>query len=105
MNIIVYFLYDSDKSIKIGYTKHKEVIKRINQLKTGSATKIILLGVIEGNLDREKEIHKMFKYLNINLEWHLIDESLLNFINSNNILPVYIEFLDGKLQVYKTMKK
>jgi len=101
----VYFIYScNDNKCKIGFSKNHPS-KRLKQLNTGNSSSLLLLGYIEGNMKIEKNIRNQFHYLWENLEWLNIDESLIQYINSNNQLDVYVDWLDGKLQVYKKMKK
>lgn len=101
-----YFIANrSDNSVKIGFSDCIE--KRIKQLSTGSSGKLILLGYIESEKELEKQLHRQFSQyrLRSNGEWFTIHESLVNFINENNNINVYIDILDNKLMIYKKMKK
>jgi hypothetical protein len=99
---MVYFLTDSI-NVKIGYTK-RSAQQRLKELSTGSSTPLYLLGQINnGDLELEKELHMKFK--RVNLEWHLATDELIQYINENNDLPLYVDWLNDKLIAYKTMKK
>ena len=54
---MVYFITDGE-NIKIGYTKGKPE-NRLKQLNTGNDKKLFLLGYIQGNKDKEKELQEM----------------------------------------------
>jgi hypothetical protein len=45
------------------------------------------------------------KFKRVNLEWHLATDELIQYINENNDLPLYVDWLNDKLIAYKTMKK
>lgn len=100
---MVYFL-SNGIHVKIGYTRRKDINKRIKELSTGSSSPLYLLGVIkDGDLNLEKKLHKNFRV--INLEWHEGSEELVSYINENNDLNLYVDWLNGKLFAYKKMKK
>lgn len=102
---MVYFLTNKEgKYIKIGYTKRKNINTRIKELSTGSSSPLYVLGCIkDGDMQLEKELHKKFKQ--VNLEWFEADNELLDYINTNNDVMVYVGWLDGKLMTYQKMKR
>lgn len=92
---MVYFLYNGE-SVKIGHSKNPK--KRVKQLQTGSSSRILLLGSIEGGKELEKELHKKFNYIRIKNEWFLPHEDLVEYINENIIENKYINIEeDGRL--------
>jgi hypothetical protein len=97
----VYFIYDS-KYIKIGFTNNLTARKK--SLQTSNPNKLIVLGYIFGNKFTEQELHKTFKQYHVHGEWFRPEQDLLDYINNNNELEVYIDWLQDKLQVYKKMK-
>jgi hypothetical protein len=91
------------KYIKIGYTKRKNIQTRIKELSTGSSSPLYLLGLInDADLELEKQLHKKFR--KINLEWCESSNELLQYINDNNDLNIYVDWLNDRLQVYAKMK-
>ncbi len=101
---MVYFLTNSEgKYIKIGYTKRKNIQSRVKELSTGSSSPLHVLGIIKsGDLDLEKQLHKQFH--RINKEWYEASEQLLSYINQNNDLEVYVDWLDERLITYYKIK-
>ena len=94
----IYFLC-SDNKIKIGYTKGS-IDKRIQQLNTGSPNKIYKLGWIEGNKEKEKEIHRKFSMYRIrnNGEWFNGAQEIIDYINSVNQEPnIFVDIVDNKI--------
>lgn len=90
---MVYF-FSNGKNIKIGYTKNK-VETRLQQLNTGSDSKLYCIGYIQGDLEKEKQLHRQFANDRVrkNGEWFLPSDDLVDYINSNNEkLNVYIEY-------------
>lgn len=75
----VYFA-EADGRIKIGYSR--QVAARVNQIQTGNAAPIKLLGFIPGGLAREREIHAQFASARLNGEWFTATPELLAFIAS-----------------------
>lgn len=80
----VYFIkHKNFAPVKIGHTKSKDVMKRVNSFKTASPYGIEFLGSIESCDPEliEKEIHSELKDLRLNGEWFDIDyEYALNII-------------------------
>jgi hypothetical protein len=99
---VVYFLSDGT-NVKIGYTKRNNLNIRVKELSTGSSSPLFVLGFIKnGDINLEKQLHKQFKQ--INLEWYETSDELLTYINKNNDLDVYVDWLDNKLFAYNKMK-
>lgn len=101
---MVYFIAQNNM-VKIGYSK--DVKKRIKSLKTASPYPLILLGYIEGDKQKERELHNQFIDYKQSGEWFkLSDDKILNFINQNTLTNTFCDFDDkGILRVYKKMKK
>lgn len=98
---MVYFLSDG-VNVKIGYT-NRNINKRIKELSTGSSSLLYLLGYIKnGDKNLETQLHRKFKQ--VNLEWFEANDSLLQYLNDNNDLEVYVDWLDNKLMAYKKMR-
>ena len=95
---MVYFISDGEY-IKIGYTKRKPD-NRLKQLNTGNNKKLYLLGYIQGDKKKEKELHLKFNKYRIrqNGEWFLPSDELIEYINQNNSQPhVYVDWVDDRL--------
>ncbi len=76
---MIYFIkeYDSN-NIKIGYTKNMaSLYKRLSRFKTANPRKFKILRVIEGSLQNEASLHKMFADYNISGEWFEMNELLI----------------------------
>lgn len=98
---IVYFLTDGS-FIKIGYTS-RTLKQRLRELNTGSSSPLYILGYIQnGDLELEKKLHMQFPVTN--LEWHKSTSELIEFINDNNNMNVYVDWIDGRLMPLKKMK-
>lgn len=80
----VYFLTNGE-NIKIGHTKGN-VIDRLKQLNTGSDMQLYLLGYINGDQKKEKELHSLFSNIKIrnNGEWFFATDKLIDYINEIN---------------------
>ena len=97
----VYFLTDTH-NVKIGFTSG-EVNKRLKQLNTGSPYQLYILWWVEGDLNKEKELHDKFSYLRIkeNGEWFEAGIDLIKYINEVNEKPnTYVDSLDGVLMTF-----
>ena len=77
---MIYFLKANDR-IKIGYSH--DPYDRILSIQTSSPYKIEVLLLIDGNRDKERELHTQFRDLRRSGEWFQFDEPLRNYIESN----------------------
>jgi hypothetical protein len=88
--------------VKIGYSQN--INKRIKSLKTASPFPLLLLGYMEGDKQREKEIQNMFIKYCSQLEWFNVCKEILDFVNLNTLTNTYCDFDNkGILRVYKKM--
>lgn len=79
---MIYFMQDGDKGpIKIGFTNNHP-IKRLQAIKPKCTNGLCFLKIVEGDQQREKELHKLFWRLRIKGEWFKPHEALLSFINN-----------------------
>ena len=79
---MIYFIYSPDShAIKIGYTQN-DVKQRLSALKTASPCKLYLLGTINGDIEKEKELHEKFKSSHKIREWFYVDDKILAFLES-----------------------
>ena len=68
--------------IKIGYSENN-IESRIKDLQIGSPEALILMGVMEGDKAKEREMHEKFKDLHIRGEWFRPGVDLRQFIFQN----------------------
>lgn len=67
---MIYFVQSGQAGpIKIGYTQHDDVRNRIAQLQTASPEPLNLLGVIEGDREKERALHRLFSAHRLHGEW------------------------------------
>ena len=85
-NQYIYFITNKE-NIKIGFTSVNPQ-KRLKQLNAGSDKQLYLLGYQFGSMDDEKELHARFQKFRIrdNAEWFYPDQSIIDYINQNNIV-------------------
>lgn len=71
----VYFVQAGERGpIKIGWTQ--DVDRRIAELQTANAKKLILLGTLPGTLDTEASFHARFSHLRLEAEWFQDSEEI-----------------------------
>lgn len=82
----VYFVQMGEGGpIKIGSAA--DLGKRVSGLDTASPYPLRLLGVLNGGVALEREMHKRFRAHHMRLEWFQPAQALLEFIASNAYLP------------------
>jgi len=79
---MIYFLRSGAGPIKIGYAK-QDVISRVRQLQTASFSDLTPIGVMEGDVGKEREIHRRFIADWISGEWFHPTEDLMLFVKEN----------------------
>jgi Meiotically up-regulated gene 113 len=77
---LIYFIRAGNGPIKIGISKNP--IRRLRALQTPNAKPLTLLGVMEGDLETERDIHRQFRNSRIRGEWFCTSPELLRFIDS-----------------------
>lgn len=95
---MIYFITNGE-SIKIGYTK-SNIERRLKQLQTSCPQKLFILGWIDGDKEKEKELHIKFSNSRIrsNGEWFRPTHDILEYINTyNKKANTYVDFVDGVL--------
>ena len=98
---MIYFL-KSDKYVKIGYSKNPK--KRISILKISIPFEMEVIGIIEGDLKKESQLHRMFSKLRVQGEWFLLTEEIIDYIRScKNLLWEY-GFYDDHSQEFNPLK-
>ena len=91
---MIYFIQQGKAGpIKIGYTKN-DINKRMDQLQTGCAYKLTLLGIIDGDKEQEYLIQKFFHGHRMYGEWFAPAPAILDYIFSL-ILGKPINTVDG----------
>lgn len=70
---------ESCEHCKIGYSNNPK--RRFSQIQTHNREKLHLSGIIDGGLDREAEIHKMFAHENIGGEWFNLTTEMMDYFN------------------------
>ncbi|MGB6267519.1 MAG: GIY-YIG nuclease family protein [Olleya sp.] len=78
--LMVYFV-EFNNYVKIGFS-NKNLKSRISQLQTGLPFMLNTMLVINGDRKLEKELHFKFRNTRQNGEWFLLDEYILDYINS-----------------------
>lgn len=74
--------------VKIGFTKFKDINKRIDNLSTGCPFIIDILLFIEGTLEDERLLHNRFKHLHYNKEWFKYEDELKNYVENSQHLHI-----------------
>jgi Meiotically up-regulated gene 113 len=78
---VIYFIQAGRYGpVKIGISKNPR--KRLRALQVPNPKPLTLLGVMEGDSDTEKEVHREFRNSRIRGEWFSISPELLRFIDS-----------------------
>ena len=79
---MIYFVQSGKKGpIKIG--KSNDPHERIGSLQISSSEPLTLLGVMDGDIKEEKNIHTKFLNYRIKGEWFKPSNNLIEFIKSN----------------------
>ena len=86
---MIYFL-KADNKVKIGYADDPS--KRIPSIQTSSPFELEVLLIIDGNYDKESELHKRFQKLRKSGEWFDLKEPIQTFIKENLELDRKYEF-------------
>lgn len=77
---MIYFL-KANSRVKIGYTD--DPIKRISSIQVSSPFPLEVLLIIDGNYEKEKDLHLTFNELRTSGEWFELGEALKRFIHEN----------------------
>jgi len=86
---MIYFLKANDK-VKIGYADDPS--KRIPEIQTSNPFELEVLLIIDGNYDKESELHKRFEKHRTSGEWFELEEPIQSFIKENLELDRKYEF-------------
>ena len=95
LKAMVYFIKaEKTELIKIGRTKDKRSLqKRLKQLATENADKLVLLFASDSGTVREIDLHTKFRIYHHHGEWFCPNEELVTFIEllcKNIIIPIPI---------------
>lgn len=74
-------------SCKIGYASNPE--NRLAQLQTGNPFALDLISTIEGDIPKEKEIHKLFKEFRLKGEWFIYNQKIKEYFNVEDEYKIY----------------
>jgi hypothetical protein len=77
---MIYFL-KADLKIKIGFTDDPP--KRISSIQVSSPFPLEVMLIIDGNYEKERELHSIFKEFRTSGEWFDLAEPITNFIDQN----------------------
>jgi len=84
---MVYFIQQGHSGpVKIGYSSNPR--KRIQELQTGSAERLYLLGSIEGDKTKENTLQNYFRKDKMQGEWFKPSDSLMDYILSLIVGPI-----------------
>lgn len=77
---VIYFIQAgaSGRPIKIGYSANFH--RRIQDLQLAVPDSLEVLGLLEGTVGDEADLHKTFSHLRIHGEWYRADQELLEFV-------------------------
>lgn len=91
---MIYFIRSGKRGpIKIGYTENN-IEGRIRELQCGSPEPLTLMGVMPGDISKEKELHEKFKEHRMVGEWFKPITELKHFIFGNTDFD--IEYISDK---------
>lgn len=79
---MIYFI-ETNGMVKIGHSC--DPVKRLTSLATGCPTRCTLIGVVDGGLKEERELHRKFKDLHSHGEWFRFEKPINTFIRENAI--------------------
>ena len=86
---MIYFIKANDR-IKIGYAT--DPIKRLSSIQTSCPYKLEVILIIDGNYEKESEIHKEFVALRTSGEWFRYEDPLIKYIEKERINDRRYEF-------------
>lgn len=80
---LVYFIQSVDGGpIKIGTSVDPR--KRLREIQTSHPSRLQIVGLIEGGIARERELHQTFAHLRLEGEWFALGPELIDFIYKIN---------------------
>jgi hypothetical protein len=82
---MIYFIRAGEAgAIKIGYTK-SDANRRLYELQTSHPEPLRILGIMGGDCEAERSLHRRFAKDHLRGEWFNPSPELLNFIESNTV--------------------
>ena len=101
---MIYFIQQGiDGPIKIGTTDN--VNKRLLSLQTGSPHKLRLIGTMDGDEEKEKQLHNFFSAYRLSGEWFSPDRTMFDYIFTSITgvdFPAQCTGLDLKVHIART---
>lgn len=77
---MIYFIANEEQQIvKIGYTKNNPLTRLFN-IQVGNPYILNIIGVMEGSISMERELHEKFKHLQLQGEWFSLNDEINQFI-------------------------
>jgi hypothetical protein len=74
---VIYFVRSGD-AVKIGYADQPD--KRIPTLRTANPNALVVLGVMDGTMTDEQELHQRFAAHRLRGEWFVLCDEIIEFI-------------------------
>jgi hypothetical protein len=71
--------------VKIGKAKNWK--SRVSNLQVGSPVKLTVIGLMEGDAAKERELHRLFEGRRMWGEWFLMNDEIRSYIKSNCHVP------------------
>jgi hypothetical protein len=100
---MIYFVKCASR-VKIGFSEKPKL--RVVKIATDSPFPCRIMGVMEGTLLDEADIHRKFSHLRTRGEWFELSEDLIEFITTNATHETVAEFKPrSKLETYLRTKK
>lgn len=79
---MIYFIQSGPQGpIKIGTCKDEYLMKRLSTLQTGNPDGFVVLGIMDGGLDLEGDLHRRFRAHRRSGEWFAPAAEILSFID------------------------
>jgi hypothetical protein len=86
---MIYFMWDSgSNAIKIGFATDAD--ERLRNLQVANPNPLFLLGTTDGDIERERSLHRRFAGLRIAGEWFRADPSLMWFIRKASPISTFV---------------
>lgn len=81
---VVYFVQAGPGGpIKVGWTQ--DVGRRLGELQTANAKKLVLLGTVPGTMETEASLHARFSHLRLEAEWFRNSPEIHLFLSENAV--------------------
>lgn len=84
---LVYFIQaGTEGAIKVGWTQN--VDRRIAELQTANAQKLVLLATLPGTMETEASLHARFSHLRLEAEWFRNSHEIHDFLRDLAVNPL-----------------